>query len=247
MSAINAIVTPTAAFMISDGLRYNNGEVTCVDFDKSFVLRGVRAAVAATGDAKTGFFFRAAIEDEFKRFDDLVSAGSAFFVEGFRAFAHRFCGGNAVSNVVLIGWLEGENRPAAFAIDLVEGMCQWRGVSSGGCDAHGTLEEHPVIAAPCPSLDEMLAGGYPLGAAGDCVDPESKLVRMLEIQRRMRADDGKYYVGGLATLTSVTANGVAQRVVHRRPDKVGEVIKPEPVGDWRVFRRELKGWRKWWR
>jgi hypothetical protein len=68
-----------------------------------------------------------------------------------------FSSGNEASNVVLIGWLESENRPATFAIDLVEGQGRWRGVSRSGFDVqHGTLEEHPIIAAPCPSLDELL-------------------------------------------------------------------------------------------
>jgi len=120
MSAINAIVTTTAAHMLVDGLCYHNGEVTKVDSEKAYVLRGMRAAVAATGDAKTAYFFQAAIEQEFTKFEDVVAAGSEFFVQGFKAFANRFCSGNAVSNVVLIGWLEMENRPAAFGIDLVQ-------------------------------------------------------------------------------------------------------------------------------
>ncbi|UPJ53345.1 hypothetical protein IVB30_19735 [Bradyrhizobium sp. 200] len=249
MSAINAIVTPSASYMISDGLRYNNGEVTCVDYDKSFVLRGMRAAVAATGDAKTGHFFRAAIEGEFTHFEDVIAAGSEFFVEGFKAFAHRFCGGNAVSNAVLIGWLESENRPAAFAIDLQEGLGKWGGASRSVPDAqNGVLGEHPIIASPCPSLEELLAAQYPIGSAGDGVSPEAKLLHMLEVQRRMRADDGNYYVGGHALLTSIDASGVRQRVVYRWPnDKVGEVIGPERDMDWKAFRRELKGGRWRWR
>jgi hypothetical protein len=85
-------------------------------------------------------------------------------------------------------------------------------------------------------MDELCAAQYPLGANGDCVDPESKLVHILEIQRRKEADDGNHYVGGLATLTTVTRDGVQQRVVHRWPeDKVGERIEPRPI-DWAAWR-----------
>jgi hypothetical protein len=241
LSAINAIVTPSAAHLIVDGLCYDKGQVTQVDAQKTFTLQGMRAAIAATGDAKTGYFFRAAIEAEFTRFEDVVAAGSEFFVEGFKAFAHRFCGGNAVSNVVLIGWLESENRPAAFAIDLVEGQGRWRGVSRGGSGVqHGTLEEHPIIAAPCPSLDELLAAQYPLGSASERACPESKLLYMLEIQRRMRAADGNYYVGGQAQLTTITADNVTQRVVHCWPeDQPGELIRPRAI-DWQAWRMERR-------
>ena len=55
MSAINAIVTPSAAHLIVDGLCYDKGQVTQVDAQKTFTLQGMRAAIAATGDAKTGF------------------------------------------------------------------------------------------------------------------------------------------------------------------------------------------------
>jgi hypothetical protein len=236
MSAINAIVTPTAAHMLVDGLCYHNGEVTSVDAEKSYRLRGMRAAVAATGDARTGYFFQAAIEQEFTRFDDVIAAGSEFFVQGLKAFAHRFCGGNAVSNVVLIGWLESENRPAAFGIDLVAGCGQWKSARRS-CDAPTrVLTELPIIAVPPPSLDEIKTAHYPLGSTGDAVKSEEKLLHLMEMQRRIPADDGKFYVGGQAMLTTFTAESVTQRVVHRwEEDKIGELVKPAEI-DWAAWR-----------
>ena len=77
--------------------------------------------------------------------------------------------------------------------------------------------------------------------------PEAKLLHMLEIQRRLRADDGNCYVGGNAVLTTVTCAGVTQRVVHRWPDKVGKPVKPERDINWKALRRELRGRRKRWR
>jgi hypothetical protein len=86
----------------------------------------------------------------------------------------------------------------------------------------------------------MTPGRY-LGAAGECEDPESKLLRLLEIQRRMQAADGNYYVGGLATLTIATADGISQRVVHRWPeDQPGQKIAPCPI-DWTVWMVEREG------
>jgi len=238
MSAINAIVTTTAAHMLVDGLCYHNGEVTKVDSEKAYVLRGMRAAVAATGDAKTAYFFQAAIEQEFTKFEDVVAAGSEFFVQGFKAFANRFCSGNAVSNVVLIGWLEMENRPAAFGIDLVEGAGNWASSRRSSGDPIGILAELPIIAVPPPSLDEIMAANYPLGSAGDPVGPEEKILHLMEVQRRIPADDGKFYVGGQAMLTTITAQGVTQRVIRQWPeDKPGELVRPAEI-DWAAWREK---------
>jgi len=232
MSAINAIVTPTEAHMLVDGLCYHNGEVTEVSTEKAFLLRGMRSAIAATGDARTGYFFQAAIEQEFTRFEDVIAAGSEFFVQSFKAFANRFCGGNAVSNVVLIGWFESENRPAAFGIDLVAGCGQWKSSRRSCDDPIGVLAELPIIAVPPPSLDEIIAANYPIGSAGDAVEPEDKLLHLMELQRRSPADDGKFYVGGQAMLTTITADGITQRVMQRwEEDRIGELVQPVEI-DW---------------
>lgn len=235
MSAICAIVGSNAAYMLVDGLTYNNGAVTDVCAEKSYPLERMKAAVAATGDMHTAYFFKVAIENEFQKFDDVVAAGSEFFVNAFKAFAHRFCGGNAVSNTALIGWSESKNRPFAFGIDLVEGSGQW--ISSRASNSSiGVLQELPILAVPSPSLEEIKAAHYPFGMAGDSVRPEEKLLHLMQVQRRIPMDDGKFYVGGQAVLTTVTAEGVMQCVVHRwEEDKVGEPIKPRPI-DWESWR-----------
>jgi hypothetical protein len=238
MSAINAIVDRNAAYLLVDGLTYNNGEVTDVCAEKSYPLTGMKAAVAATGDMHTAYFFKVAIENEFEKFENVIAAGSEFFVDAFKAFSSRFCGGNAVSNVVLVGWLESENRPAAFGVDLVEGWGQWK-CSRRPCDVPiGVLTDLPIIASPPPALDEIKAARYPFGARGNAVRPEDKLLHLMEIQRRIPMDDGKFYVGGKAVLTTVTTEGTTQRVFHTWPeDKVGEPIKPRPI-DWESWQEK---------
>ncbi|MET3997937.1 hypothetical protein ABID65_009620 [Bradyrhizobium sp. S3.9.2] len=48
------------------------------------------------------------------------------------------------------------------------------------------------------------------------VDPESYLLHCMEIQRRKRFD-GRHVVGGLAHLTTITASGLTQPDMQRRP------------------------------
>jgi hypothetical protein len=59
---------------------------------------------------------------------------------------------------------------------------------------------------------------------------------------------GTRWVGGKTLLTSIDANGITRRVVHQYAnDHAGAAIQPEPVSDWKAFRRELKGKRRWWK
>jgi len=56
-----------------------------------------------------------------------------------------------------------------------------------------------------------------------------------QIQRR-KSFDGRHVVGGHAVLTTITASGVVQRVVHVWPeDQPGKRIEPAPL-DWSVWR-----------
>lgn len=66
------------------------------------------------------------------------------------------------------------------------------------------------------------------------MDPETELLHLLEIQRRIPFD-GRYYVGGQALLTSIDRSGVHQRIVHKwDEDEPGKVIVPQPI-DWAAW------------
>jgi hypothetical protein len=68
------------------------------------------------------------------------------------------------------------------------------------------------------------------------------LLHLLEVQRRTKFSLGegypeRHWVGGLALLTTVTKDGVSQRVMHRwDEDRLGEIIEPLPVADWKSWR-----------
>ncbi|MCS3896109.1 hypothetical protein M2171_005242 [Bradyrhizobium japonicum USDA 38] len=90
------------------------------------------------------------------------------------------------------------------------------------------LVELPILANPTPPVEDLLAAGWPIGVDRDKRDAKADLLHMLEIQRRREASDGKYYIGGHAVLTTVTADGVTQRAVHRWPeDRAGKPVRPQ--------------------
>jgi hypothetical protein len=75
------------------------------------------------------------------------------------------------------------------------------------------------------------------------VDPVNDLLHILEVQRQNKGGHYKFHlVGGFALLTTITKDGITQRVVHVWPeDKVGEVITPAPVNwpQWRAKHKRL--------
>lgn len=65
---------------------------------------------------------------------------------------------------------------------------------------------------PTPPVEDLLAAGWPISVDRDKRDAETDLLHMLEIQRRRPASDGKYYIGGYAVLTTVTADDLIARL-----------------------------------
>lgn len=243
MSAIAALVQSNAAHLMADGLLYADGEVIQTDFAKCLPLKGMRAAICATGPADFGYHVAGVLEANYSSFDEVVSLSSEYYRGLFDWFANRYRNGDAVATLVMVGWLERENRPACLTIELSTDGSEKERLRRNSPhtreeDMAYDLVELPIVANPAPTLDAIKAAGWPLLVGNDALNAETDLLHMLEIQRRMQQDDGKYYVGGRAVLTTVTADGVEQRVVHMWPeDKVGEAIVPQEI-DWAVWRKE---------
>lgn len=243
MSAIVALVQSKAAHLMTDGLLYADGEVIQTDFAKCLPLKGMRAAICATGPASFGYHVAGVLEANYASFDEVVALSSDYYRGLFDWFANRYRNGNAVSTLVMVGWLERENRPACFTIELsTEGSEKERLRRNSHYtreeDMARDLVELPIVANPAPTLDAIEAAGWPLLVEADELNAEADLLHMMEIQRREQQDGGKYYVGGQAVLTTVTAEGVTQRIVHAWPeDEVGEEIVPQEI-DWAAWRME---------
>jgi hypothetical protein len=242
MSAINALVQSDAVHMMTDSLLYAHGEVLQTDFAKCIPLKGMRAAIASTGPASFSYLLAEMLECSCKTFDEVVAKNRNWFrgafdwyVENERAAASEY------ATVVLVGWLEREDRPACFAIELSNGgeKEEWIRSNSSHVDADSVahdLIELPILANPVPPVEDLLAAGWPIGVDRDKRDAERDLLHLMQIQRQRPASDGRHYVGGQATLTTVTREGVTQRVVHQWDDRAGEKIVLELIADWAAWR-----------
>lgn len=237
MSAINALVQRSSVHMITDGLSYHGGIPFSVDDQKTHLLSTWRAALAATGPALLGEFLAGEIARQFRSFDHVVSEGEQAIERLFRDYVNEYRNGDAVSSLVLIGWHNGEDRPMALAMDMatVGEKLKW-------VERHGTgsspehrfkLLELKEIAMPPATLSQLQAASYTFRDY-DAMDPETDLLHLLEIQRRILVD-GHYYVGGQALLTSIDKTGVRQRIIHRwDEDEPGKPITPRSI-NWKTW------------
>lgn len=244
MSAVNAIAQRDAAFVLTDGLLYVDGEIVQTDFAKCVPLKGIKGAIASTGPAGFSYLLAAMLEANCTTFDDVVTKDREWFRSAFEWYVkNKRDGASEYATVVLAGWLEREERPALFAIELSNGGQELEWVKSNSSHineesiAHD-LVELPVLAMPTPPIEDLWAAGWPIGVDRDARDARADLLHMMEIQRQRPASDGKCYIGGNAVLTKITASGVTQRVVHRwSEDRPFKDIRPRPI-DWAVWRKK---------
>jgi hypothetical protein len=242
MSAINVLVQDDAVHLATDGLSYIDGIPCEVALNKTHVLRGMRAALSATGPAGLGGFIAERLERDYKTFDELVKHGSNRIKELFHEYVDAYRDGDAVSTLMLIGWHEEENRPAAYGIDMETAgtKADWVNANNPHPAGFGLVHELTELKAgsvPCPTLVLCKSAGYDLLEDNNAKNAEKDSLHLLEMQRRMTVD-GVSYVGGQAMLTTVTAKGVTQRVLHRwDEDKLGKMVKPAEI-DWAAWRTE---------
>jgi hypothetical protein len=97
-----------------------------------------------------------------------------------------------------------------------------------------------IVLGPFITQDEVSASQASLNRdvrGPDDLDPAVDGLRILEMQRQQRCTMGEveaHWVGGFGLLSTVTKDGVSQRVIGRWPDEIGELIVPDPV-DWQAW------------
>lgn len=243
MSAINTLTQKDSVHLMTDGLSYLNGVPVEVNLRKAHLIPGMRAAISCTGPAALVNFVVERVEGRFASFDDLVANGSAYIRELFREHVTVCRHGDDASSVALIGWHEHDNRPAAYGMDMNIGseQAEWickNNPNSRKEDVCPDLSEQPIMAVPCPTPEELKAAHFDMTRDFNSMDSATDLLHVLQIQRQKRYSDGNFYVGGHALLTTVTADGVTQRIVHLwDEDRPGVKIVPAPI-DWATWRVE---------
>jgi len=76
-------------------------------------------------------------------------------------------------------------------------------------------------------LHQAIVAALPVGGGQNAIDPAIDGLRIIQLQRAHLIAgggiDGEFCaIGGFAQLTTVTADAMTSRVIHRWPDKVGD-------------------------
>jgi hypothetical protein len=270
VTAVNIAIQKRAVHIMTDGLSYSK-DGTIIDVSsKCWALPALNAAVACMGPVLASIVTAAEFTSRFSSFDEMVAGLEGAMPKIYAANISLLSGSGIPDTRIYIGgWSESRNRPEAYSMHCIpeDSVGYWAQTYEKQSRQYGeksTVAEVPFRLMP---LDGVISNppwaahltplecGFKAARSNlaDTLDPEVDLVVLLQMQR-IREEPlrpglpATSKVGGHALLTSIDAGGIRQRVVYRWPnDKVGETIRAERNIDWKAFRRELKGKRKWWK
>jgi hypothetical protein len=250
MSSIFVLPQSASVSMMTDGVIYDhNGVVMMTNLAKAYALPTFPAAVSCTGPAFLTQLMAQHISIGFASFDEFVDGADQWLTTTFNELAAKHRDGDAASSFYIVGWHEKENRPAAYSADLwtdnstrIEQILE----NSLATTTRSKLKEQTTISGTPLNPELVDRCGFKL-RRNDDYQPEVDLLHVTEVARQEKIEGG-HWVGGKVLLTTIDAKGITQRVVHHyKGDRVGARIEPEPVSDWKAFRRELKGKLRWWK
>lgn len=211
MSAINVLIQTDRVHLYSDGAIYQpDGQLSGIG-PKVRLLPHINAAMAMRGS----FLGLAPIAEELSvapSFDRLKEGIVDCLKKCAVAYGHLIsqCSAGPDFEVVIAGISETTGPSAYLVPSHAHYGAPWSIVDLEGLSATPTSDVvHQRIC-------ELAAG-----RSADQLDPVADGVTIMEAQRK--AKDGAF-VGGFAQLTTIDADGVHSRVIHRWPDRLGVKI-----------------------
>jgi hypothetical protein len=190
--------------------------------------------VTCTGNAAAVPLFGWALAKQFASWDEMVEGADA----GLSRLADIVAEYGLSHAAVLLAGISAKRGPEAYTFQTTEtlppGVTQEEAKASPYFQPPYVLVKLPdVIMTPVAPPEMAIAAGYE-GIDVDA-DPEAvvwSIRKVLAMQRHMPLPDGIGGIGGFAELTTVSAEGVTQRVIDRWPgDKIGAPLHHSSI-DW---------------
>ena len=235
MTAINAVLKPDRAVILTDGLAYNQHGLILGECQKTVAMPTLKAAIAVRGAQKIAAILAMELTFRCPNFDSLLDQAEEFFA-GFtdRMLALLQFGTDedlsalGDAQIVVVGWSDRRKEAVGFYY------------LTDQPEPFGWIEDYAF--SPVPS-DEEDANLKSVGAeievsySPKAFNPIRHGIPLMEAQRRMKIDppglnldEPISIVGGHVLVTECTTEGVSQRVIHRWNDEPGEMVIPEPFG-----------------
>jgi hypothetical protein len=232
MTAINALVVPGAAYLITDTAIYDGLAIVHGFSTKVTTLPHLGMAISTSGYHEQHAAVVLGLR-EFMSFDDFVDGGEVRLRELWDDGHFELVGpddGRENFRLVVVGWSD-RDKCAQLYVLCTE--------AQPACEAFA-LTASPIALNPGVHPDVLEEAGLTVDgkAAGE---PEDWLMRLIDLQRSRRsgprgtpcsyiepdAENGTYTIGGHAVLTKLTRHGITQRVVRRWPDQLHSEIDIE--------------------
>jgi hypothetical protein len=187
----------------------------------------------------------------FQTFDALLDGGAARLRRLVEQYDEFF---PPELEMIVAGWSGARDEPEAYVINTCDQTPdgidpeQLDALRSSGKDIY-LPEPFQFCRLPNAVTGPMLTGDIEARSGFGGIDvndtPQNVIAALrfaIECQRHdippsIIPGGGTHFVGGLAQLTTVTPDEIAQRVLDRWPDKIGEAIQPGPI-DWPKWRAE---------
>lgn len=229
MTAINVIKQKGAIHLLSDGAGLQREGNLVARVNKVWPIPHLKAVFAGRGSPYFSIFIANYVSIAASCFDDInniLPEMAQTAAAEFKSMLERSAFG-AVLDLFVVGWSE-KNGPTGYF------LCNHRGHGDVAMPWEVTELGGINLAPVSEPISADLKQGWPNGALPDDLDPVKDGLRMLEIQRTHPFDQNgdtdnpvmMRAVGAFAQLTTVTASAITTRIIHRWPDKIGDVIRP---------------------
>lgn len=221
MSATNVLIQSDRVHLMTDGAIYQpDGTLTAIG-PKVRVMPHLNCAVAMRG----AYLGLAPIMEEISNaassFDLLKENMPELLRACAAGYAHLLtqCAAGPEFEIVVVGISESVG-PAAYLIPSHDRYGEpWRAMDLAG-----------FVVLPCDKAILASVQAIVAGRIADRLDTAVDGLAIMEAQRAKPALDSgdTCWVGGFAQLTTVTADSVTSRIIHRWPDEIGALIAAPP-------------------
>lgn len=200
--------------------------------------------VSALGNSVTKVLFHWSLSQHFSSFDDFVENGEAILPDLMKAW--KLPDGLSVrvdGTQMIVAGISACRGPEAYSwcVDkyVPPGATAEEMEASEYYDAPWKLVKLPDVIMSPTADDQSIPANYE-GIDVEA-DPDTvvwSIKKVLEMQRHTRLPDNLGAIGGFAQLTTISSDGINQRILQRwSEDRSGAPLKPEPI-DWKQWHRD---------
>lgn len=241
MTAVAVFTQPSrgAVYMVTDGALYDALSGAIITFEnKTAVVENWPGAVTNTGNAEATGLVVDALGGEFPTWDGMVAGADDFLARVVPTW-----GLQSGADVILAG-MSATRGPEAYTFRIDDELPVLATQEEAAASKYWAdrpfkfVRLGKLVMAPVPH-DQILPANWE-GIADDADDAEIEwsMRKLINMQRHMSLPDSIGGIGGFATITKITSEGIEQRTLLEWPeDRTGGRIRPRPI-NWQKWHRD---------